>query len=242
MNVGRLNWAGKFALILLSWLCCVDAGAATETMIRMEKIHIDIHDVAAIKRGAHFFKRNCMSCHSMKYLRYDKLSQQQGVVFENMPKHTADSWQGHPPPDLSLAARVHRPEWLYTYLQSFYVDNKRAIGSNNLAYPGSAMPNPFMHMQGRQVLRTDWKDLKVRSSKPQWFELLKLEKPGTMSSAAFHAHMGDLVHYFVYAADPHRLEREHLGYKVLGFLLVFFVFAVALKQSYWQDIKKSKHV
>jgi ubiquinol-cytochrome c reductase cytochrome c1 subunit len=236
---------GSMLIQLGLWLCLGLGGGAlaasmTERVIRLEHIHINIHDHAAIKRGALFFKRHCFSCHSMKYLRYDKRSQQAGIVYDAMPVHDAQSWQGHPPPDLSLAARVHRPDWLYTYLQSFYIDRTRALGSNNLALPNSAMPNPFLGVQGQQFLRPNWAHLVAGSRKPQWFELLVLKKQGSLTPGEFHHTIRDVVAYLVYAADPHRQEREQLGYKVLGFLALFFLFALALKQAYWQDIKPRK--
>ena len=36
-------------------------------------------------------------------------------------------WFGAAPPDLTLVARVRRPDWVYTYLRSFYEDPARPM-------------------------------------------------------------------------------------------------------------------
>ncbi len=46
----------------------------------------------------------------------------------------AKAWFGAAPPDLSVEARARGKDWLYTYLRSFYRDNTRPTGWNNLVY------------------------------------------------------------------------------------------------------------
>jgi ubiquinol-cytochrome c reductase cytochrome c1 subunit len=47
----------------------------------------------------------------------------------------------------------------------------------------------------------------------------------------------DTVTYLDYIGEPMQLKRRHLGFQVLGFLLVFFLFAFLLKKEYWKDVK-----
>ena len=55
-----------------------------------------------------------------------------GDLIENsMSTSDAETWFGASPPDLTLAGRVHSPDWLYTYLRSFYNDDTRPLGTNN---------------------------------------------------------------------------------------------------------------
>ena len=43
------------------------------------------------------------------------------------------------PPDLTLTARSRGPEWIFTFLTSFYEDNSRPMGVNNSLYPNVNM-------------------------------------------------------------------------------------------------------
>ena len=40
-----------------------------------------------------------------------------------------------------------------------------------------------------------------------------------------------------YMGEPIQLERQRLGWWVLGFLAILFVFAYFLKKEYWKDVK-----
>ena len=41
------------------------------------------------------------------------------------------------------------------YLNSYYVDDKRPTGFNNLTYPNTAMPHVLADLQGEQILLDD---------------------------------------------------------------------------------------
>ena len=69
------------------------------------------------------------------------------------PKQAKD-WFGGNPPDLTLIARSRSgaqgsgADYLYTYLRTYYRDETKATGWNNLAFPGVAMPHVLWEMQG----------------------------------------------------------------------------------------------
>ena len=44
---------------------------------------------------------------------------------------------------------------LYTYLRTFYRDEKRPTGWNNLAFPNVGMPHALWELQGSQVLKIE---------------------------------------------------------------------------------------
>ena len=44
-----------------------------------------------------------------------------------MDDRTAKVWFGATPPDLTLVSRARQPEWLYTYLRTFYKDDSRPL-------------------------------------------------------------------------------------------------------------------
>jgi len=60
----------------------------------------------------------------------------------------AKAWFGKAPPDLSLSARSRGPDWIYTYLRTYYKDDESPTGWNNLAYPNSAMPHSPVGVTG----------------------------------------------------------------------------------------------
>ena len=70
----------------------------------------------------------------------------------SMIKFNAEQWFGVAPPDLTLVTRAHSPEWVYTYLRTFYEDESKQYGVNNLVYPGAAMPNVLYHFKASKYL------------------------------------------------------------------------------------------
>ena len=65
-----------------------------------------------------------------------------------MNPRDAKQWFGAVPPDLTLVARSRADlakgsgaDYLYSYLRSYYRDDNKATGWNNLIFPDVAMPN-----------------------------------------------------------------------------------------------------
>lgn len=206
--------------------------------LKLATAPIDRTDMASIKRGAQFFATNCMSCHTLIYLRYDKVAQEAGITYEKMPINVKTWPYGVTPPDLSLEADVRGVDWIYTYLHSFYPDPSRPTGANNLLVHNTAMPNIVGPYQGIQALvETPMYDL---LHQVQWYDLLKLTKQGTMSPEDFDGTIADLVNFLAYAAQPYHIEQVKIGKWVLGFLVLLFVLMYLLKVEYWKDIKEHK--
>jgi ubiquinol-cytochrome c reductase cytochrome c1 subunit len=135
------------------------------------------------------------------------------------------------PPDLSLIARSRKPAWVYTYMRSFYRDNKSPSGWNNTVFPHVAMPHVLYEWQGdqRAVFKKDEHGAEV-------FERLEIERVGTMDTQEYERAMRDLTNFLVYLGEPAKLVRYEIGIYVLIFLAVFLVFAYLLKKEYWKDI------
>lgn len=207
--------------------------------IALDKAPIDKSDMASVKRGAKFFAANCMVCHTLVYLRYNQVAIDAGITYEKMPINVK-SWPfGVTPPDLSLEADARGVDWIYTYLHSFYVDTTRPTGFNNLLVPDSAMPGIVAAYQGSQMLSTDLKlSQHVYLGSPQWYDVLTLQTHGIMPPQQFDATIADVVNFLGYAAEPFYHDQIHLGFWVIGFLLVFYVLTRRLKKAYWQDVKK----
>lgn len=210
------------------------AGGFAQPAIVLEKVNTDIRDSESIMRGAKFFAANCMVCHTMKYLEHDPVAEKAGITLAKMPLKQKEWWMGVVPPDLSLMARQKGPNWLYTYFHSFYKDDTRPTGYNNLVLKNSNMMNIFAALQGVQVLVPVYKTV---LSSPHYYSILQLVNAGSMTPEEFSATMTDLVNFLVYASEPTKLQRERLAPYVLGFLIILFIFAYLLKKIYWKDVQ-----
>jgi len=225
----------------------------------LDKAPIDISDKASLRRGAKIFAENCYSCHSAKFMRFNRIAADLdmeerdvrnmmiftynkkgaptkiGDVMEvAMTEDYAKNAFGAPVPDLSVAARARGADWIYTYLRSFYVDPYRPTGMNNTVFPDVGMPNILWRQQGLQEAvyeKVDHHGVEVEA-----LTGLKTVVPGTMSRVEFDMFAGDLTNFMVYLAEPAQLQRRAMGWKVLGFLVIFFVFAYLLKKEYWKDV------
>lgn len=214
---------------------------AAEPKIGLEKVSVNIHDTASIKRGAHIFATICMACHTMQYLRYDKLAKENGVVYERMPLNVTQWPNGIKPPDLSLEVDYRSADWIYTYLHSFYKDTSRPTGFNNLLVPNSGMTGILVPFQG-QLIRINNQQVskKIVDAAYQWYDLLILEQQGSMTPAQYDAMVTDVVNFLNYAAHPYEVEQRWLGYWVIGFLIILFILLFWLKHEYWKDVEKHK--
>lgn len=226
------------AILLITFSTQVWAEEGTVTGLQLAEAPIHRADMESIKRGAKFFATNCMSCHTMVYLRYDKLAQEAGITIDKMPINVKTWPYGVTPPDLSLEADIRGADWIYTYLHSFYQDAERPTGVNNLLVPNTAMPNIVGPYQGEQVL--------VKNPTPdllghiRWYDAVKLTKQGTMTPEQFDETIADLVNFLAYSAEPFHAEQRNIGFWVLIFLAVLLVMMYFLKKEYWKDVKKHK--
>lgn len=187
---------------------------------------VNLQDKASLQHGAQVFISYCAGCHSAKYMRYERISQDLNIDPTLMKKYlmfTSDKigdpinanvnpkeqakWFGNAPPDLSLEARLRSPDWIYSYLLNFYPDDKRPWGVNNRVFKDVAMPNVLDPLE--QELGPD--DFKVA--------------------------VGDLVNYMTYMSEPSRATRESMGGWVLLFLLILFVPVYLLNKEFWKDVK-----
>lgn len=209
------------------FIICSLANAA-DSLVRLERFQPLNGDYEkSVIKGGEFFAARCMSCHSLKLFTHDKIGRMSGVVINEMPSFEDISWEGNPPPDLSLVSKYRGNDWVYTYLLSFYDDNGK---SNNLLIPNTSMPNPYIDMQGRHVL------VGSGDNKSPWYRVLKQVDSGSITSNQFNDSVTALVMFLDYVAEPRKQERLDLAPWVLTFIAVFFSIAFLLYKSYWQDI------
>lgn len=228
------------------------------------EFRVDTGNMPSLQRGAAAFKGYCSGCHSLKYLRYNRMGKDLGLtedmvkanfmtdgekvgdpMFVSMPKESAD-WFGAAPPDLTLTARSRGPAWVYTYLNSFYLDPTRPLGVNNTVLPGASMPHVLWELQGWQkkaehheAAAGEGHEAKPAAEQGGGHHAAKpfeLAQPGSLNEEQYKKFTADLTNFLVYAAEPARNQRIAKGWSVLAFLLVFFVLAWLLNKEYWKDV------
>lgn len=67
---------------------------------------------------------------------------------------------------------------------------------------------------------------------PNILETLSHELP----QGKFETHLHDLVAFLAYVSEPEQPLRLHMGFFVVGFLLVLFFLVLGLKTVYWRKI------
>ena len=239
-------------LSVLPVAAAVSAGAG----VHLDSANIDLNNKAALQRGAKYFVNYCFGCHSAKYMRYNRMAEDLGLTEEQvkenlmftgekigdpmviaMPNNKAEQWFGTSPPDLTLIARAKKngTNWLYTYLRSFYLDDSRPYGVNNIVFPDVGMPHALADLQG-------WQKAVFKEETDKYgnvhrvFDRFELVEPGQMSAEEYDGAVRDLVTFLTYMGEPMKLERQRLGLWVLLFLAVFTVVAYLLKKEYWKDV------
>src|SRR5262245_60611510 len=160
-----------------------------------------------------------------------------------MPEDRARQWFGNAPPDLSLIVRSRGPDYVYTFLRSFYEDPSPPTGVNNAVLPGTAMPHVLAPLQG--VQRGRFEDEHDADGKPvldaagkhvQKLAGLEPGVAGDMPAATFDSFVRDIVAFLTYVAEPAKAKRESLGVWVVLFLLMFAAFSWFLYKEYWKDV------
>lgn len=242
----------KIKVFLLVWCLIPFAAFASGPEMKLDKAPLHPADKISLQRGARTFVNYCLTCHSAEYMRYNRLRDLEltenqisdNLIFTGqkvgelmtvaMKKKEAKQWFGVAPPDLSVIARSRGPDWLYTYLRTFYRDDSTATGWNNLLFDKAAMPHVLYQLQGEQKLKVKTED-DGHGGKHEIKEL-KLETPGVLSKTEYDAYVADLVNYLVYLGEPAATKRTQLGAIVMLFLFLMLGLTYALKHEYWRDI------
>ena len=169
----RFSHVLAIALLLASGTtCAVESGD-----LRLVTAPVNRLDDESLQRGARNFVNYCLSCHSARYMRYNRLTDlglTEAQITGNLMFATdkigqtmtvaitpanGKAWFGNAPPDLTVEARIRGRDWLYSYLMGFYRDEKSATGWNNLVFPNVGMPNVLWELSGtNKLVTTDFED------------------------------------------------------------------------------------
>jgi len=218
-----------------------------------------INDMGALQNGAKLFVNYCLGCHSAAFMRYTRLTDlgltteqiksnlllTDGKIGDTMnaaidPKQ-AKAWFGNTPPDLTVIARSRAgangtgADYLYTYMRTFYRDDSKLTGWNNLVFPNVAMPHVLWQLQGDR--RAVFEEIELHGQKVREFKGFEQITPGTMTPAQYDNAVGDLVNYLQWMAEPVQTSRKRVGVWVLIFLAGLSFLTWKLNKAYWKDIK-----
>jgi ubiquinol-cytochrome c reductase cytochrome c1 subunit len=254
----------KLLLALLVCLGVVSAASANEGGYPWDKFPVEkTTDMAALQNGAKVFVNYCLNCHAAAYMRYNRMqdiglteAQIKGnLLFAtdkvgdtmkiSLDAKQAKEYFGAQPPDLSVIARSRAipgmgsgADYLYTYLRTYYRDETKATGWNNLAYPNVAMPHALWELQGqRAAVFVEEKDAHNPAKTIHRFDRFEQLTPGKLNEQQYKETIGDLVAYLQWMGEPSRGKRVQIGVWVLLFLGVLVIFTWRLNASYWKDVK-----
>lgn len=231
-----------FALFFSSLSLMSSQVLANAGTIHLDPVEIDLSDKASLQRGAQTFVNYCLSCHAASYMRYNRMAKDIGLsdeqVKENlmfttdkigdtmtiaMRPEDAKKWFGVVPPDLSVIARSRGTDYLNTYLRSFYLDEAKPTGTNNIVFKDVGMPHVLWQQQG--YLHHD-----------EETGLLSQAKEGELSSYEYDTMVADLVNFLAYIGEPSKIQRLELGKWVLLYLFILFLVVYPMKKAFWKDI------
>ncbi|GAB3184338.1 cytochrome c1 [Hydrogenophaga aquatica] len=244
--------------------CLMALGLATNAVAAGSNFPLDkapklTNDMAALQNGAKIFVNYCLNCHSASFMRYNRLTEiglTEKQIKENLMFATdkvgdtmksainpvqAKEWFGATPPDLTLVARSRAsgagsgPDYLYTLLRTYYRDDTKATGWNNMAFPSVAMPHPLWQLQGER--RPVFEKVMSHGHEVEVLRGWESVKPGALSQAEYDRSVAELVAFMEWMAEPGQNDRIRLGVWVLIFLGVFVLVAWRLNAAYWKDVK-----
>ena len=229
---------------------------ASEGGYRLDRAPINATDQLSLQAGARTFVNYCLNCHGAQFMRYNRLTDlglNEAQIRDNLiltDAKVGDTMKvalsakdgkamfGAAPPDLTVVGRSRGADWLYTYLRTFYRDDKSPTGWNNAAFPEVAMPHALWSLQGeRSFGPAEAKDGEAKAEhggkhEMKWTQLT----PGTQNEVQYDTTVRDLVNFLVYMGEPSAVNRKRLGIISLFALGILFIFAYALKKEYWKDV------
>ena len=232
--------------------------AATD-MIPLDKAPNKLNDLSALQNGAKIFVNYCLNCHAASYMRFNRLKDigltdkqiKDNLLFTtdkvgdtmkiSMDAKQGKDWFGGNPPDLTVIARSRSgpngsgADYLYTYLRTYYRDDTKPTGWNNLAFPGVAMPHVLWELQG--VREPQFQTISSHGNDSQVFKGWTQLTPGTMTPLEFDQSIADLVAYLQWMGEPAQNTRVRIGVWVLLFLGLFSFVAWRLNASFWKNVK-----
>lgn len=223
---------------------------------------LDGFDKAQLQRGLQIYTEVCATCHSLGLLAYRDIADlgysedeikayaanyevedgpdDQGEMFTRVaipadrfvppfPNENAAraSNNGAYPPDLSLMVKARKDGTNYLYaMMTGYSDEVPEV------YPGD--PKKKFELMEGMAYHKYFTGHQIAMPQPLYGDDIEYAD-GT--EATLEQQAKDITAFLAWAAEPEMEERKSLGIKVLLFLFVLFVMAVAVKKAVWRDVK-----
>ena len=210
-------------------------------------------DQASLQRGFMVYDHICSTCHGMRSLTYNDLlgiglspqaigtlahsKQFPGPVDEDGQPTTrpgtpddhfkapfpsdaaaAAMMGGVAPPDQARLALIHPhgADWLYAFLTGYHIPAPAGV---------AAVPGKFYN---------DWADGHFIGMPPPLVNGALTYPDGTPATVEQQAK--DITTFLVWASDPHRTARHHIGKGVVLYLIVLLLLACAWKKKIWKRL------
>lgn len=236
------------ALVVIPLMLTNTAHASESSNVALEHVETSFEDKGSLQRGWGTYMNYCAGCHELGYARYARTAEdleldpqlvEANMIFDDasigdlmtnaMSDDDSKVWFGAAPPDLTLIGRVRKPDWLYTYMKSFYNDPSRPLGANNSLFANVGMPNVLHGLQGDVVCDDHG------SNDPTQCELTHIEGTGSLSAEEFDQTVADLVNFLYYIGEPVRAKRQSIGVWVLLFLGLLYVLVFFMSREFSKD-------
>lgn len=227
---------------------------ASEATFPLDSAPYRLNDMGSLQNGAKLFVNYCLNCHGAVSMRFNRLRDigltdqqiKENLLFAgdkvgdlmkvSMLDKESKEWFGKAPPDLSVETRARGSDWVYTYLRTFYRDETRPTGWNNMVYPNVSMPHILWELQGDRFPKFEEVKSSHGAGVDQKFVGFEQLSPGKFTSQEYDNQMADLTAFLTWMSEPDQLQRKRIGVIVLLFLAVFTLFAWRLNKSYWKTI------
>lgn len=249
----------KFLISLCLVLGVALPAFANTNSMPLDKVPNKLNDLSALQNGAKIFVNYCLNCHAAAYMRFNRLKDiglsdkqiKDNLLFTtdkvgdtmkiSMDAKQGKDWFGGNPPDLTVIARSRSgqggtgADYLYTYLRTYYRDDSKATGWNNLAFPNVGMPHVLWELQGQR--RPIYEEVEQHGHATQVLKGWQQTTPGKLTAVEYDEAVADLVNYMQWMSEPAQNTRVRIGVWVMLFLLIFMVIAWRLNATYWKDIR-----
>lgn len=199
----------------------------------------------------------------LEHIVFDPAGQIGNLMTNTMQTEHAKAFFGAAPPDLTLHSNLKGgPDWIYTYLRTFYVDDSRPLGVNNLVFENVGMPHVLAGLQGTQVRPECMQLPQIASNGGEMrdeltnelittemcgheitdaghYPLQLVEGSGSLTAEEYDQVAYDLANFMYYVGEPARIDRTRIGVYVLLFLAFFYVFTWLLGREYHKEFHKT---
>ena len=250
----------KVLVIAAAFLGGISTAQASAEKIDMPDIDwswkgpFDGFDKAQLQRGLQIYTEVCAACHSLGLLAYRDIADL-GYSEDEVKAYAANyEVEDGPDDEGEMFLRVAIPSDRFV---APFPNENAARASNNGAYP----PDLSLMVKARKdgtnylyAMMTGYSDevpenveLMEGMAYQKYFTGHQIAMPQPLhgdeveyadgTEATLEQEAKDITAFLAWTAEPELEERKSMGIKVLLFLFVLFVMAVAVKKAVWRDVK-----